>query len=177
MSAGHCSWETWGVFTSVLLCWVAVKLFSQISINNREYKSYSYADFGGPEVFVTVIPCLFKLLENNWVFFFFSAFCRVLSEFLLLANMLINWLSLWVRAFTESQTWCCQTDSTTFEAELPAKHRVQFLSRECGIVRAFGLVLFFPKRHAQDVQLWKLLIFIVPGNGWFEFWTGVWLLE
>lgn len=91
-----------GFFSSVLLlCWVYIKLFLQITINNREYKFYNYADFGGPEVFVTVTACLFKLLENNYLF---SPFCRVLSEYLLLANTLINWLSLWVRVFTENQT-------------------------------------------------------------------------
>lgn len=64
---------------------------------------YKYADFGGPEVFVTVTACLFKLLENNYLFLF-SPVCRVLSECLLLASTLINWLSLLVRVFTENQT-------------------------------------------------------------------------
>lgn len=106
-----------GVFASVLLlCWGYVQLFSQISINNRQYKFYKWADFGGPGVFVAATACLFKLPENNCLLFLFSPFCRVLSEYLLLASTLINWLSLWVRVFTENQTWCFQTDCTTFEA-------------------------------------------------------------
>lgn len=123
-----------GFFSSVLLlCWVYIKLFLQITINNREYKFYNYADFGGPEVFVTVTACLFKLLENNYLF---SPFCRVLSEYLLLANTLINWLSLWVRVFTENQTWCCQTDCTTCEAEYQ-----QECSSSLGNVELSGLLV------------------------------------
>lgn len=72
LSGGHCSGQLWGFFASVLpLFWVDIKLFSQISINNRKYKFYKYADFGGPGVFVTATACLFKLLENNYLFFFF----------------------------------------------------------------------------------------------------------
>lgn len=61
-----------GFFASLLLlCWVYVKLFSQISINNREYRFYKYADFRGPGVFVTVPACLFKLPEIIAFFSFF----------------------------------------------------------------------------------------------------------
>lgn len=84
--------------------------------------------------------------ENN---FFFLPFCRVLSEYLLLANMLINWLSLLVRVFTENQTCCFQTDFTIFEVELSAKKssivpgNVELSGVLCGFLVVFFVVVWF----------------------------------
>ncbi|XP_033924233.1 piwi-like protein 1 isoform X2 [Melopsittacus undulatus] len=64
----------------------------------------------------------------------------VLSEYLLPASMLINWLSLLVRAFTESQTCYFQTDSTIFEVELPAEENI--VVPFWGMGNWFGLVSF-----------------------------------
>lgn len=73
----------------------------------------------------------------------------MLSEYLLLANMLINWLSLLVRVFTENQTCCFQTDFTIFEVELSAKKssivpgNVELSGVLCGFLVGFFVVFCF----------------------------------